>query len=35
VNVGGFSLGQRHYLEFHRENVLRMSRGIANCDPDG
>jgi hypothetical protein len=29
VNVGGFSQGQRRYLEFHRENVLRMARGIA------
>ncbi len=29
VNVGAFSQGQRHYLEFHRENVLRMARGIA------
>jgi putative restriction endonuclease len=28
VNVGTFSEGQRRYLEFHRENVLRMSRGI-------
>ena len=26
VNVGGFSEGQRRYLEFHRENVLRMAR---------
>jgi putative restriction endonuclease len=29
VNVGGFSAGQRHNLEFHRENVLRMARGLA------
>ena len=29
MNVGAFSQGQRHYLEFHRENVLRMARGIA------
>jgi putative restriction endonuclease len=28
VNVGGFSQGQRQHLEFHRENVLRMARGI-------
>lgn len=27
-NVGGFSAGQRRYLEFHRENVLRMARGL-------
>jgi len=25
-NVGAFSSGQRKYLEFHRENVLLMSR---------
>ena len=29
MNVGAFSQGQRRYLEFHRENVLRMARGIA------
>jgi putative restriction endonuclease len=29
VNAGVFSLGQRRYLEFHRENVLRMARGVA------
>jgi hypothetical protein len=29
VNVGAFSQGQRRYLEFHRENVLRMARGVA------
>jgi hypothetical protein len=29
VNVGGFSQGQRQYLEFHRENVLRMARGLS------
>jgi putative restriction endonuclease len=29
VNVGAFSRGQRRYLEFHRENVLRMARGVA------
>ena len=26
ANVGAFSQGQRAYLEFHRENVLRMAR---------
>ena len=26
VNVGAFSEGQRRFLDFHRENVLRMSR---------
>jgi len=26
VNVGGFSKGQRRYLDFHRENVLLRSR---------
>lgn len=26
LNVGVFSQGQRHYLEFHRENVLLKSR---------
>jgi len=29
VNVGGFSECQRRYLDFHRENVLRMARGLA------
>ena len=29
VNVGAFSQGQRRYLEYHRENVLRMARGVA------
>jgi putative restriction endonuclease len=29
VNVGAFSRGQRRYLEFHRENVLRMARGVS------
>ena len=28
INVGTFSEGQRRYLEFHRDNVLRMARGI-------
>jgi putative restriction endonuclease len=26
MNVGVFSEGQRAFLEYHRENVLRMSR---------
>lgn len=26
VNVGGFSEGQRRFLEYHRDNVLRMSQ---------
>ena len=26
VNVGTFSTGQRQFLEYHRDNVLRMSR---------
>jgi hypothetical protein len=34
VNVGAFSQGQRRYLDFHRENVLRMARGIARPDRD-
>jgi hypothetical protein len=25
VNVGAFSEGQRRYLDFHRENVLRVA----------
>ncbi|HEY1889473.1 MAG TPA: HNH endonuclease, partial [Steroidobacteraceae bacterium] len=29
ANVGAFSAGQRRYLEFHRENVLRMARGVS------
>jgi hypothetical protein len=29
INVGAFSEGQRRYLDFHRENVLRMARGLA------
>jgi putative restriction endonuclease len=29
LNVGAFSQGQKRYLEFHRENVLRMARGSA------
>lgn len=27
TNVGNFSEGQRHYLAYHRENVLRMASG--------
>ncbi len=30
MNVGAFSEGQRRYLNFHRENVLRMARGVSN-----
>ena len=29
LSLGAFSEGQRRYLEFHRENVLRMARGVA------
>ncbi len=32
VNLGAFSRGQRRYLNFHRENVLRMARVIARPD---
>jgi hypothetical protein len=35
VNVGAFSEGQRRYLEFHRENVLRMARGVRGRTVDG
>lgn len=35
VNVGVFSEGQRRYLEFHRENVLRMARGVSVRAADG
>jgi hypothetical protein len=35
VNVGAFSHGQRRYLEFHRENVLRMARGISKAERNG
>ncbi|MFO1469362.1 MAG: hypothetical protein U1F35_23405, partial [Steroidobacteraceae bacterium] len=35
VNVGAFSQGQRRYLEFHRENVLRMARGISERAAEG
>jgi len=31
TNVGGFSEGQRRYLEFHRENVLLRSRFLADA----
>jgi hypothetical protein len=30
MNVGSFSERQRLYLEFHRDNVLRMARGISH-----
>jgi hypothetical protein len=32
MNVGSFSQGQRQYLEFHRENVLRMARGVSRAE---
>jgi predicted restriction endonuclease len=32
VNVGAFSQGQRRYLDFHRENVLRMARGVVRLE---
>lgn len=35
VNVGTFSQGQRQYLDFHRENVLRMARGISKAETGG
>jgi putative restriction endonuclease len=35
VNVGTFSQGQRQYLEFHRENVLRMARGLSKREHGG
>jgi putative restriction endonuclease len=35
VNVGAFSQGQRRYLDFHRENVLRMARGITRLESKG
>ena len=35
ANVGAFSEGQRRYLEFHRENVLRMARGLSRGEPSG
>ena len=35
VNVGAFSQGQRRYLDFHRENVLRMARGVTRLERKG
>ncbi|MGH8202063.1 MAG: HNH endonuclease [Steroidobacteraceae bacterium] len=35
LNVGAFSQGQQQYLEFHRENVLRMARGISKSERNG
>jgi len=35
VNVGAFSQGQRQYLESHRENVLRMARGVSKGERSG
>jgi putative restriction endonuclease len=35
LNVGAFSEGQRGYLDFHRENVLRMARGVARAEDRG
>jgi hypothetical protein len=35
ANVGAFSEGQRRYLEFHRENVLRMARGLSRGEHSG
>lgn len=35
VNVGGFSEGQRRYLDFHRDNVLRMARGVGQLKGNG
>jgi hypothetical protein len=26
MNVGAFSEGQRRYLDYHRDNVLRLAR---------
>jgi len=34
VNVGAFSQGQRRYLDFHRENVLRMARGVVRRESE-
>lgn len=31
TNVGGFSEGQRRFLEFHRESVFLQSRFLAGC----
>jgi hypothetical protein len=33
LNVGVFSEGQRGFLEYQRENVLRMSRRSGPCFP--
>ena len=35
VNVGAFSEGQRRYLDFHRDNVLRMARGVGQLKGNG
>lgn len=35
VNVGTFSLGRRQYLEFHRQNLLRMAREVSKREHDG
>jgi len=35
ANVGAFSQGQRRYLDFHRENVLRIARGLSKGEHDG
>lgn len=35
MNAGAFSQGQRQYLEFHRENVLRMARGMSKGKRSG
>ena len=35
VNVGVFSEGQRRYLDFHRDNVLRMARGVGQLKGNG
>ena len=35
VNVGAFSQGQRYLLEYHRENMLRMVRGINRVERIG
>jgi len=32
ANVGAFSQGQRRYLDFHRENVLRIVSVSSNCE---
>ena len=35
INVGAFSEGQRRYLDFHRDNVLRMARGVGRPSGNG